>query len=101
MDNRLPAVVIRFGSSDEDETAFTYHLDSCTAMNTANSLIYMWIMKNCLNIIVSYEWFDDDAVFQPLTLDCAIPLSLDDKEASKFTVVVTYKTRNIPTNQLK
>ena len=44
-------------------------------------------------IVASYEHYDDDTPFQPITLDCAVPSSTAEKDASKLPAVVTYKTR--------
>ena len=45
------------------------------------------------DISLSYEQFNDDQPFEPIQLDYALPSSLADKEASKLTAIVTYKTR--------
>ena len=71
LDNNLPSKVIQFGSSDDNEIAFSCHLDSCTATNTGNSLLHTWIMTTYPDIVASYEAYGDIDVFQPVTLDSA------------------------------
>lgn len=93
VENDLPAVNIRFGSTDGNDIVFACHLDSYTAMNTANSLLYMWIMTTYPDIVISYEQFNDNEGFQPITLDCAIPSSEQEKDDSKLSAAVTYKMR--------
>lgn len=93
LDNTLPVAVIRFGSSDKDEVAITCYLDSCTAINTVNSLLHMWIMTAHPNIVASRERFDDKDSFQLIRLDCTVPSSIDDKNSRKFSAVVTYMKR--------
>ena len=41
LDNNLPSTVIIFGTSDDNEVAFSCHLDSCATMNTGNSLLHV------------------------------------------------------------
>ena len=69
LDNDLPATVLRFGASNDNGIVCSCHLDSCTAMNTGNTLLYMWIMIKYPDIVISYERYDDSYVFQPITLD--------------------------------
>ena len=66
LDDVLPAAIIRFGSSDDNKVSFSYHLDNRAAMNTANSLLHMWIMITYPEIVLSYERFDDDQSFEPI-----------------------------------
>ena len=93
LDNNLPAATLRFGTNNENEVAFSCHLDSCAAMNTGNKLLHMWIMTTYPDIVKSYEQYDDENPFRPITLDCAVPTSAAEKEASKLSAVVTYITR--------
>ena len=92
LNNKLLSAVIRFGTSEESEIAFSCHLDSCAAMNTENSLLHMWIMTIYPEIVASCERYDDDKLFQTITLDYVYPLSAADKDASKLFAVVSYKT---------
>ena len=43
-------------------------------------------------IIASYGRYADDEPFQHITLDCVVPSSAAEKDASKLSKVVTYKT---------
>ena len=93
IDNDLPLTVLRFGSSDENEVAFSVHYDSYAAMNTANEILHIWIMTTYSEIVTGYEQYDDANAFQPITLDCTVPASTVKKEAGKLLSVVTYKKR--------
>ena len=79
MDNNLPSTVLKFVSSDDNEIAFSCHLDSCTAMNNGNSLLHMRIKSTYSKIVESYERYDDIDLFQPTTLDCDVPSSVAEK----------------------
>jgi len=89
----LPTAIIRFGDSSENEISFTCHLDSFTAMNTANLLLHQWIITTYPSIVLSYEQFDDINASCPLGLDYVVPPAGADKVEKKLTAVVTYKTR--------
>ena len=52
----------------------------------------MWIITAYPDIVLSYEQYDDDNPFHPITLDCDIPASEAEKESGKFSAVVTYKS---------
>ena len=91
LDNELPSTVLRFGTSDANEAAFTCHLDSCAAINIGNSLLHMWIMTEYPEILHSYKRYDDDSPFQPITLDYAVPSSAAKKGSCNLSVVVIYK----------
>ena len=94
VDNKLPAIEIRFGTSDDNEVAFLCHLDSCAGMNTANLLLHQWMITNHPEIVISYEEYTDSNPFTPLKLDCAIPTNeKDDNCDGQLTAVVTYRTR--------
>ena len=60
LDNGLPAVIYRFGKSDDQEVPFSCHLESCAAMNTYSLLLHVWIITSYPEIVHSYEQYDDD-----------------------------------------
>ena len=93
LDNGLPAAVLRFGTNDANEIPFSCHLDSCAAMNTGNLLLHKWIITKYPKIVHSYEEYCDNNPFQPIALDCAVPVSKSDTTSNKLTAVVRYKTR--------
>ena len=93
LDNGLPSVTLRFGTSDNDEILFSCHLDTCAAMNTGNMLLHMWLMTKFPQIVVSFERCNDPTPFQPISLDCAIPLPDRDACMNRLTAVVVYRTR--------
>ena len=89
LDDDLPAVVLRFGTSSDNEVPFACHLDTCAAMNTGSLHLHQWIITNNMHIVDSYEQYDNDNPFNPITLDYAVPSSDSDKVANKLTAVVT------------
>ena len=93
LDNGLPAAVLRFGTSSEDEIPFSCHLDSCAAMNTGSLHLHQWVCTQHPHLVANYEQFDDKKPFRPITLDCAVPQSEAEKTTGKLTAVITYKTR--------
>ena len=93
LNNGLPASVLRFGSTDDDKVDFPYHIDSYAAMNTANILLHWWVITTYLDIMHSYEQFDDSFPFNPLELDYVVPNTASNLVYNKLTAVVTYKIR--------
>ena len=94
VNNKLPAIAIRFGSNNDDEVQFLCHIDSCAGMNTGNLLLHQWIITNHPDIVESYEEYNDAKPFVPLRLDVAIPTNdADNNLDNQLTAVVTYKTR--------
>ena len=62
-------------------------------MNTCSLILHQWIISDHPNIVESYEQYNDIKPFAPISLACAIPSSEENKQDSKLTAVVTYKTR--------
>ena len=93
LDNGLPAAILQFGTTDDNEIEFACHFDSCAAMNTANLLLHQWIITSFPQIVHKYEHFNDELPFQPIELDCAIPNADSKKDCNRLTAVVSYKTR--------
>ena len=91
LDDNLPSIVLIFGSSDGNEICFLCHLDSCVEMITGNSLLHIWMMTNYLEIVAFYERYDESDSFHSMTLDCDVPPTAAEKEASKLSAIVTYK----------
>ena len=60
LDNNLPFTVIIFGTPDDNEVAFSCHLDSCVTMDTGSYLLHMWIMTTYLDIVASYKRYGDN-----------------------------------------
>ena len=91
VDNKLPAIEMRFGTNPDTELQFMCHLDSCAGMNTGNLALHQWVITNHPDIVDSYEECNDANPFHPLMLDCAVPTA-DSKESldGKLTAVVTY-----------
>ena len=92
LDNGLPAIEFRFGSRIADEICFLCHIDTCAAMNTGKLLVHQWIITKHLYIVSSYEQFDDENPFDPLSLSCAVTMDEVSATYGKLTAVVTYHT---------
>lgn len=91
LDNNLPSTVLRFGSNDENEVAFSVHYDRYASMNTANELLHIWIITLYPEIVVSYELYDDANSFHTITLDCDVSTSNSLKEVENLIAVIVYK----------
>lgn len=92
VDNKLPAVAIRFRSTDDDEVQF-YHVGSCAGMNTGNLLLSQWIVTNHSDVVESYEEYYGPTPVTPLKLDCVVPTQDEESNLDNLTTVITYKTR--------
>ena len=44
LDNGLPTIHMRLGTSDTNEETFFTHFDSCAGMNIGNLKLYQWII---------------------------------------------------------
>ena len=97
LDNNLPGIVIRAGTSKTDMITFLCHVDSCAAMNTGNLLLHQYVMMKNPSIVAEYCQYDDNNPFQPIHLQVAIN-DKDDKaptptdDVNKLTAVVRYYT---------
>ena len=68
-------------------------------MNTANLLLYQWMITNHPESVVSYEEYIGSNPCVPLNLDCAIPTNEDTGNYDgQVTAVVTYRIRYILPN---
>ena len=93
VNNSLPAAVFRFGSSDNEEVALTFNLDSCAGMNTGNLLVHQWIMTSKPEIVLDYKECTDPEGFQHLLLEGVTSELSHDDDIGKLTSIVTYRTR--------
>ena len=94
IDNGLPAVALRFGSNDEDETSFKVSIDSCAGLNIGNLRVHQWVATTYPHIIKDWIEFDDKNRFEPLALNCAVKdLEGVENNIGKLTALVTYYTR--------
>ena len=96
IDNNLPAISVRLGTSDHNEIKFRVHTDSCAAMNVGNLRLHQWVITNHPIVVEKYLQFDDDCPFEPLQLNCAIDEESKRRVEStygKLTAIVVYKTR--------
>ena len=83
LDNGLPAIHMRFGISDSNETTFCTHVDSCAGMNVGNLKLNQWIITTNLDIVESSFQFDADNTSEPIRLNCALD---EEKNNSKGTL---------------
>ena len=72
IDNGLPTIHMRFGTSDTNEATFFTHVDSCAGMNVGDLKLHQWIIINNSDIVESYIKFDDENPFEPIHLNCAL-----------------------------
>ena len=59
LDNRLPAVHMKFFTSDTNEVTFCMHVDSCEGFNVRNLQLHQWIITTNPYIVESYIELDD------------------------------------------
>ena len=92
IDNRLPAIHIRFGTSDTNEATFCSHVDSYAGANVRNLKLHQWIITTNPDIVEIQIKFDDKNPFDPIRLNCALD---EENENLRGTVtsLVTYVTR--------
>ncbi len=94
LDNGLPGILVRFGSTDEEEISFTCLVDTCAAMNTGNLKVHQWIMTQYPSLVAEYVQYDDENPFEPLKLECAVKdIPTENDDSSKLTAIVRYWTR--------
>ena len=93
INNNMPAIELRFGTSIENEITILCHLDTCGGMNTGSLLLHQWIMTTNPAIVSSFEQYNDPNPFQPLSLDTAVPTAAGDELTGKLTAVAKYFTR--------
>ena len=86
--DKLPAAVLHFGLSNEEEISFAYHLNSFTAMNTGSLILHQWIITTYPEIVDSYEQYDDENSFQPITPNFAIPASKAEKDTDNNSAMM-------------
>ena len=99
VDNKLPAIAIRFGSCDGNEVQFLCHVDSYSGMNAGNLLLHQWIIAHHPDIVGSHKEHDDTNPFTSLRLDVAVPTGdADNNLDNQLTTFITYKTRHKTTD---
>ena len=69
-------------------------------MSTGSLILYQWIITAYLNIVDSYEQYNNESLFWIITLDYAIPVPEAKKDTGKLSTVVTYNTRYINSNEI-
>ena len=94
VDNDLPGVELWFGTKEENEICFVYHLDSCAAMNIRNLRVHQWLMTQYPSIVAEYIQYDNAHSFQPLQLQCTVnDLVNAESIHGKLTVIARYWMR--------
>ena len=66
LDNSLPVIPLRFGTSDAGEVTLFTHADSCAAMNDGHLALHQWIITTKTEIVHKYIKFDDKHPFDPI-----------------------------------
>ena len=96
IDNGLPDVAMRFNVSDEKETSFNVHTDSCAGLNIGNLNVHKWVITTYPYIVNNYMDFYDKDKFEPLGFNCATNDVKDvENNVRKITAIVIYYTRYI------
>ena len=72
VDNGLPGIEMRLGTTDDTEVTFICHVDTCAAMSTGNLQIHEWIMTTYPEIVAEYIRYDDNNPFEPIQFSCAV-----------------------------
>jgi len=93
LDNGLPAIEMKFGMTDIDELCFLCHVDSCAAINIGNLRVHEYIMTEHPEIVRSYEQFEHENLFEPLSLACAVSMENIIATYDKLISIVTYHTQ--------
>ena len=93
IDNRLPGISLRLGTSNANEISILCHVDTCAAMCTGNLKVHKWIMTAFPETVMDYVEFDDTEPFNPVQLSCAIEQGNIAPDSGKLTAVVRYWTR--------
>ena len=89
LDNGLPAIHIRLGTSYKNEATFCTHVGYCEGMNVGNLRLHQRIITNNTDIVESYIQFYDENHFDPIRLN----LALDEEKNNvkgKITSMVKY-----------
>ena len=91
VDNGLPGIEMRLGTTDDTEVTFIRHVDTCAAMSTGNLQLHEWIMTTSPEIVAEYIQYDDINPFEPIQLSCAVQdLNTVQAEHGKLTAIVSY-----------
>ena len=94
VDNRLPGIEMRLGTTDDTEVTFICHVDTCAAMSTGNLQLHKWIMTTYPEIVAEYIQYDDNNPFEPIQLSCTVQdLNTVQAEHQTLTAIVRYWTQ--------
>ena len=72
LENGLPGIHMRFGTSDTNEAKSCTNVDSCTEINDRNLKLHQWIITNNPDIVESYIQYYDENRFYPIHLNFAL-----------------------------
>ena len=72
LDDVLPAIHMKIGTSDKNEATFCKHADSCEKTNAGNLKLHQWIITTNSDIVESYIQFDYYNPFDLIRLNCAL-----------------------------
>jgi hypothetical protein len=98
LDNGLPGILVRLGTTDTNEIGIHTHIDTCAAMSTGNLLVHQWFITTYPQCVAEYIQYDDSNPFEPIKLSCAIEdLTAAEALHGKLTAIVRYNTRYVDT----
>ena len=69
IDNGLPIIHMRFGTSGTNKSTFCTHVDSCAGMDVVNLKLQLWIITTNPENLGSYIQFDAVNPFYPICLN--------------------------------
>ena len=72
INNGLPEISMRFGTSNDNEINLYVGVDSCAGLNIGNLRVHQWGATTYPHIVKSWVDFDDKDKFEPLGLNCAV-----------------------------
>jgi hypothetical protein len=72
LDNGLPGILVRLGTTNTNEISIHTHINTCAAMSTGNLLVHQWFITTYPQCVAEYIQYDDSNPFEPIKLSCAI-----------------------------
>jgi hypothetical protein len=95
IDNGLPHITLHIGTPRLDETiGLSALFDSGAALSSGYLPYHLWVMRECPDLVASFELFDDTNPFEPIKLGGAIhsPEDYNELTHGQLTAVICYRT---------
>jgi hypothetical protein len=95
VDNGLPHITLHLGTPTDDESIGLCALfDSGAALSSGYLPYHLWVMRECPDLVASFERFDDSNPFEPIKLGGAIrnPADYNESTHGQLTAVIRYHT---------